>query len=103
VLSLVKKLKNYYLQQQKKIKASPICKVKVIGHPAADKVSQQLTWERVNAIIKYLVEKQNIAESRFIFTYDGGNGDQNTIDLQGTMEDGPNTVPAPHPNLRSKN
>ena len=86
-----------------KIKASPICKVKVIGHPAADKVSQQLTWERVNAIIKYLVEKQNIAESRFIFTYDGGNGDQNTIDLQGTMEDGPNTVPAPHPNLRSKN
>ena len=85
------------------IKANPDCKVKVIGHPAASKAAQQMAWERVNAVIKYLVDKQGISESRFIFSYDGGSGDANTIDLQGTTEDGPNTVPAPHPNLRSRN
>lgn len=85
-----------------KIKANPNCKVKVIGHPTASKAAQQLSYDRVEAVIKYLVEKQGIAESRFIFNYDGGNGDASTIDLQGTTEDGPNTVPAPHPNLKKK-
>ncbi|HEX3024718.1 MAG TPA: OmpA family protein, partial [Chitinophagaceae bacterium] len=85
-----------------KIKANPNCKVKVIGHPTASKAAQQLSYERVSAVIKYLVEKEGIAESRFIFNYDGGSGDASTIDLLGTTEDGPNTVPAPHPNLRSK-
>ncbi len=86
-----------------KLKANPICKVNVIGHPAADKAAQQRSWERVNAVIKYLVEKQGISESRFIFSYDGGAGDNNTIDLQATTDEGPNTVPAPHPNLKAKN
>lgn len=85
-----------------KLKANPLCKVNVIGHPLADKTSQQRSWERVNAIIKYLVEKQGISESRFIFTYDGGAGENNTIDLQATTDEGPNTVPAPHPNLKEK-
>lgn len=85
-----------------KINENPACKVKVIGHPAASKAAQQLSYERVSAVIKYLVEKRGIAENRFIFNYDGGSGDANTIDLQGTTEDGPNTVPAPHPNLRSR-
>ena len=85
-----------------KLKANPLCKVNVIGHPLADKSSQQKSWERVNAVIKYLVEKQGISESRFIFSYDGGAGDNNTIDLQATTEEGPNTVPAPHPNLKTK-
>lgn len=85
-----------------KIKANPDCKVKVIGHPTASKAAQQLSYDRVEAVIKYLVDKQGISESRFIFSYDGGAGDANTIDLLGTTEDGPNTVPAPHPNLKSK-
>ena len=86
-----------------KLKANPLCKVNVIGHPLADKASQQRSWERVNSVIKYLVEKQGISESRFIFSYDGGAGENNTIDLQATTEEGPNTVPAPHPNLKSNN
>lgn len=85
-----------------KINASPNCKIKVIGYGASSKASQQLSWDRVNAVIKYLVEQQGVAESRFIFTY-GQDGDANTVDLQGTTEEGPNTVPAPHPNLKSKN
>lgn len=85
-----------------KIKANPNCKVKVIGHPAASKAAQQLSFERISAVIKYLVEKQGIAETRFLPNLDGGTGDASTIDLQGTTEDGPNTIQAPHPNLKSK-
>ena len=83
-----------------KMKANPACKVKVIGHPMASKVSQQSCWERVNAIITYLIEKEGISESRFVFMYDGGSGDANTIDMEGTTEDGPSKVSAPHPNLK---
>ena len=82
------------------IKANPNCRVKVIGYGTASKAAQQLSWERVNAVIKYMVEKQGISESRLLFQY-GNDGDSNTVDLQGTTETGPTTVPAPHPNLKS--
>jgi OOP family OmpA-OmpF porin len=85
-----------------RINANPNCKVKVIGYGAASKAAQQLSWERVNAVIKYLTEKQGVSENRLLFVY-AQDGDSNTVDLQGTLEGGPNTVPAPHPNLRSKN
>ena len=84
------------------IKANPACKIKVIGYGSASKSSQQLSWERVNAVVKYLVEKQGISESRLLFVY-AQDGDAAMVDLQGTTEEGPNTVPAPHPNLKSKN
>lgn len=83
------------------INANPNCKVKVIGYGASSKAAQQLSWERVNAVIKYLSEKQGVSESRLIFVF-AQDGDSNTVDLQGTTESGPNSVPAPHPNLRSK-
>jgi outer membrane protein OmpA-like peptidoglycan-associated protein len=85
-----------------KLRATPACNVKVIGYGASSKSAQQQSWERVNAVIMYLVEKQGIAESRLLFVY-AQDGDPNTVDLQGTTEDGPNSVPAPHPNLKSKN
>ncbi len=81
------------------VRANPNCNVKVIGYGASSKAAQQMSWERVNAVIKYLTEKQGISESRVLFQY-GQDGDANTVDLQATMETGPNTVPAPHPNLR---
>lgn len=88
------------------IKGSPNCRVKVTGHMGsgeASKSAQQLSWDRVNTVIRYLVEKQGISEDRFIFSYqDEGQGDANTVDLVGTTESGPNTVPAPHPNLKHK-
>jgi OOP family OmpA-OmpF porin len=85
-----------------RIKANPNCKVKVIGYGAASKAAQQLSWDRVNAVINYLVEKQGIAESRLLFIYQQ-DGDSKSVDLQGTMEEGASYVPAPHPNLKSKN
>lgn len=88
------------------IKGSPNCKVRVVGHTGSgesSKRAQQLSWDRVNTVIRYLVEKQGISEDRFIFSYqDQGEGDVNTVDLSGTTESGPNTVPAPHPNLKRK-
>jgi len=99
---LTKDAQAFLAEAAIKIKANPACKIKVIGYGTASKSAQQLSWERVNAVVKYLVEKQGVSESRLLFVY-AQDGDANTVDLQGTTEDGPNTVPAPHPNLKSKN
>jgi outer membrane protein OmpA-like peptidoglycan-associated protein/opacity protein-like surface antigen len=80
--------------------ANPECKVKLTGYyKGSDKRSMQLGWDRVNTVIKYLVEQQGIAESRLIFSLSDG-GDPNTVDLMGTTEEGPNSIPAPFPNLQ---
>lgn len=84
------------------MKNNPSCRVKVLGHPESSKASQQKAYDRVESIIKYLVDKKGISENRFIFSYDAGSGDGNTIDLQGTTEEGPSTVPAPAPHLKGK-
>jgi outer membrane protein OmpA-like peptidoglycan-associated protein len=86
-----------------KMRNSPACKVAVIGYGESSKAAQQLSWDRVNAVINYLVEKEGISSDRFIFRYGQGEGAENTVDLKdATNEEGPNTVPAPHPNLRKK-
>ncbi len=82
------------------LKERPDCKLKVEGHASGDKMSQQLSWDRVNAIIRYLVEKTGISEKRFIFEY-GSEGDPNVVDLMYTSEDGPTSVPQPHPQFRT--
>lgn len=85
-----------------RLKNNPTCKLFVMGYAQSTKASQQLSWDRVNAIINYLVEKQGIAADRLINRYGQGDGDVNTVDFSATAENtaGPNTVPAPHPNLR---
>ena len=84
-----------------KIKDNPNCKIAVIGYCSSSKSEQQLSWDRVNAVISYMVDKEGINQDRFIFKYGEMGGDCNTVDLRdGTGEEGPTTVPAPHPNLR---
>ncbi len=86
-----------------KIRNNADCKIAVIGYGESSKSAQQLSWDRVNAVINYLVEKEGISADRFIFKYGEGGGDPNTVDLRdGSAEEGPNAVPAPHPNLRKK-
>ncbi len=86
-----------------KIRNNPDCKVAVIGYGESSKAAQQLSWDRVNAVINYLIEKEGIASDRLIFRYGQTGGEDNTVDLKdGTGEEGPNNVPAPHPNLRRK-
>ena len=85
-----------------RLRNSPECKVVVVGYCSSNKREQQLSWDRVNAVINYLVEKEGLSADRFIFQYGQDGGDCNTVDLRaaGEGEEGPNTVPAPHPNLR---
>lgn len=87
-----------------RLKNNPACKLFVTGYAQASKASQQLSWDRVNAIITYLSEKQGISSDRLINKYGQGEGDVNVVDLSATGETvtGPNMVPAPHPNLRTK-
>jgi len=82
------------------LNANPDCKVKLTGYyKGSDKRSMQLGWDRVNTVMKYLTEKQGISEARIIFSLSDG-GDPNTVDLMGTTEEGPNSIPAPFPNLQ---
>jgi outer membrane protein OmpA-like peptidoglycan-associated protein len=84
-----------------KLKDNPNCKVVVQGYGESSKAAQQLSWDRVNSVINYLVEKEGISAERLIFKFGETGGDSNTVDLRdGTGEEGPNAVPAPHPNLR---
>jgi hypothetical protein len=85
-----------------RMRQSPDCRVVVTGHAEASKASEQLSWDRVNAVIKYLTDKQGVSSDRFIFQYSGVPGDTHSVDLRAaTPEDqGPNMVPPPHPNLR---
>lgn len=87
-----------------RIKSNPNCRIAVVGYCSSTKSEQQLSWDRVNAIINYLVEQEGIGSDRLIFKYGEPGGDCNTVDLRdGTNEEGPNTVPAPFPNLRRRN
>jgi outer membrane protein OmpA-like peptidoglycan-associated protein len=88
-----------------RLKNNPSCKVLLTSYAEASKVSQQISWDRVNAIISYLTEKQGVAAERLFNRYGQTDGDMNVVDLSATSEkfEGPNTVPAPHPNLRTKN
>lgn len=87
-----------------RLKNNPTCKLFVTGYAESSKASQQLSWDRVNAVMSYLIEKQGIAAERLINKYGQGDGDVNTVDFSATAEQtsGPNNVPAPHPNLRTK-
>ena len=81
------------------IKANPEGFIKVSGYGSTTKMEQQSSWEQVNAVIRYLVDKKGISPKRFIFNY-GNEGVPGTVDLTFTTEDGPKSVPAPHPDLR---
>jgi outer membrane protein OmpA-like peptidoglycan-associated protein len=85
-----------------RMRNAPGCNVVVTGYCASNKLEQQRSWDRVNAIITYLVEKEGVSGDRFIFKYGEEGGDCDTVDMRPANEgeEGPNTVPAPHPNLR---
>jgi hypothetical protein len=82
------------------MKLDPNCKVVVIGG-GGDKKKEQRSWERVNAVIEYMSERQGILRERFVFQY--GKGDDDTVvSFRSAEKDdtGPSTTPPPHPNLK---
>lgn len=87
------------------MKAAPTCKVVVMGNAGSSKVQQQRSWDRVNAVIEYMSETQQISRDQFIFQYTGGTGDANCVMFRSAMpgEEGPSNLPPPHPQLGTKN
>lgn len=87
-----------------RMRNNPDCKVVVVGYCSSNKKEQQLSWDHVNKVITYLVEKEGVSADRFIFNYGNDGGDCNTVDLRGANagEEGPAQVAPPHPNLRKK-
>lgn len=83
------------------MQANADCKVVVVGNGAGSKVQQQRSWDRVNAVIEYLSEKNNIDRGRFIFQY-GQQGDENVVMYRSANvgEEGPSNQAPPFPNLR---
>jgi len=83
------------------MKADPTCKVVVIGNAGHSKLQQQRSWDRVNAVINYMSETQQVSRDRFIFQYQGGTGDINSVMYRPAMpgEEGPSNVAPPHPQL----
>jgi len=82
-----------------KINANPNCNIRVSGYGYTSKSAQQLSWDRVNTVVKYLTEKQGVSESRFIYNA-GAVGNELIVTLFGTTEAGNCATSAPHPELK---
>jgi len=82
------------------MRKDPSCNVIVTGNGNSSKVAQQRSWDRVNAIINYMVDRQGVDRDRFIFQY-GRSGNGNTVDYRSANqgESGPSNLPPPFPNL----
>lgn len=79
--------------------ANPHCRVRVTGYESyyRNYHIQQLCWDRVFSIIKYLVDVKGILSTHLIFSYGEESADPAVVDLKPTTDDGPHILPAPHP------
>ncbi|MBA2745470.1 MAG: OmpA family protein [Flavisolibacter sp.] len=70
-----------------RMRQNPECNVVVTGYCASSKPQQQRSYDRVNAIINYLVEREGISADRFFWNYGQEGGDCNTVDLRSAAAD----------------
>jgi outer membrane protein OmpA-like peptidoglycan-associated protein len=70
-----------------RMRQNPECNVVVTGYCASSKPQQQRSYDRVNAIINYLVEREGISADRFFWNYGQEGGDCNTVDLRAAAAD----------------
>jgi hypothetical protein len=94
--SSMSKLSTLATQMRK----DPSCKVIITGNGNSSKLAQQRSWDRVNGMINYMVDRQGIDRGRFIFQY-GSGGNENTCEYRSAAngEEGPSNTPPPYPNL----
>jgi hypothetical protein len=82
-----------------RLRNSPQCKVVVTSYCSSTKAQQQRAWDRVNVIIKYMVEKEGISGDRFYWQIGQEGGDCNTVDFRAATDQDaglPTTVPNPN-------
>ncbi len=99
--SLSSASKNQLNNLANSMRSNPNCNVVVMGNGSSSKVAQQRSWDRVNAVINYMVDRNGIDRGRFIFQY-GLGGNPNAVDYRaaGNGETGPSNTPPPFPNLK---
>ncbi|MGZ3952679.1 MAG: OmpA family protein, partial [Flavisolibacter sp.] len=82
-----------------RLRNSPECKVVVTSYCSSTKAQQQRAWDRVNVIIRYMVEKEGISGDRFYWQIGQEGGDCNTVDFRAATDQDaglPTTVPNPN-------
>ncbi len=79
----------------KKMKDFPLCKIRVEGHGTASEGAQQISWDKVASVVKYLRLK-GTKKTNLLFNY-GDKGDPSIVNITSSTEDGPDWVPAPIP------
>ena len=67
-----------------KLKDNATCSISVTGYPSTSKASQAVCNQRLEAIKRYLVEKEGISADRITTNCEVGGGDANTVDIKGT-------------------
>jgi hypothetical protein len=75
------------------------CKIVVTSYCSSTKAQQQRAWDRVNVIIRYMVENEGISGDRFYWQIGQEGGDCNTVDFRAATEADtglPTTVPNPN-------
>jgi hypothetical protein len=83
-----------------RLRQNPECKVVVTSYCSSTKQQQQRAWDRVNQIIRYLVETEGISSDRFYWQIGQEGGDCNTVDFRAaTDEDAALPTTVPNPNL----
>ena len=85
-------------QLAEQMRADPACRVVVMGNAGGNKPGQQLSWERIQAVIGHMSESNNIDRNRFIFVFDGDAGlNEVTFYAAESSDDRPSRVPEPQP------
>jgi outer membrane protein OmpA-like peptidoglycan-associated protein len=99
--SLSSSAKNQLNNLANSMRSNPNCKVVVMGNGSSSKVAQQRSWDRANAVINYMVDRNGVDRGRFIMQY-GLGGNPNAVDYRaaGDGETGPSNTPPPFPNLK---
>ena len=84
------------------LRSNPNCKAVISGNGNGSKIEQQRSWDRVNSVINYMVDKQGIDRDRFIFQYGNGGGDANSVEYRAADpgQEGPSNTPPTFHNLR---
>lgn len=94
--------KEILIEVAGKIRKDTSVKFVVTGYCTGSNEIIQRSWDRVNIVLNYLINREGIAPERFIFKYAQKGNDCNIVSLRFAAkgEKGPSWENAPYPDLR---